>query len=355
MPTLPLFDQNPLADASHNVRAPGGYEWWYFDAEDPTTDTQIVAIFLQGFIFHPKYLRQYFRYRRRPTKHAPPLPADFPCAYFVLYQQGRIVSQFMTQYQPAAYTARRDEVNVEIGPNTLTRNGNALRLHMEGSPWSVTWQGPKTDVRQRLVADLSFTPVLDVAPAERPFLSRAMTGAEHHWVIANPLCHVSGTIARESGDSPTLNFTGRGYHDHNYGTGPIGPGLAWWFWGRAIVDERVITFHYAVPKDKRQSVESHAIMATPSGISELPVVPVVGRSYRTTLGLAYPEDAQWGDLMTLTQPRVIDSAPFYLRLQYTARIGDQSTTAFCEIAYPHRLRWPILGRMIEMSIDKRDV
>ena len=33
----------------------------------------------------------------------------------------------------------------------------------------------------------------------------------------------------------------------------------------------------------------------------------------------------------------------------------ERTTAFCELAYPHRVRWPILGRMIEMSFDKRQL
>ena len=41
-----------------------------------------------------------------------------------------------------------------------------------------------------------------------------------------------------------------------------------------------------------------------------------------------------------------------MRLIYAA---DHGGTAFCEIAYPHRLRWPVLGRMIEMSIDKRGI
>ena len=51
---------------------------------------------------------------------------------------------------------------------------------------------------------------------------------------------------------------------------------------------------------------------------------------------------------------MIDSSPFYLRIMYDASLrGTQCGRAFCEVAYPHRLRWPVLGRMIEMSIDKR--
>ena len=41
MPTLPLFAPpnahqaaGASPDASHRVTAPGGYEWWHFDAPD---------------------------------------------------------------------------------------------------------------------------------------------------------------------------------------------------------------------------------------------------------------------------------------------------------------------------------
>ena len=59
MPMLPMLSEPPLADAWHEVTAPGGYEWWYFDAEDDRQDVQVVAILLEGFVFHPGYLREY--------------------------------------------------------------------------------------------------------------------------------------------------------------------------------------------------------------------------------------------------------------------------------------------------------
>jgi len=78
MPKISLYRTDVAdPDASHDVRAPGGYEWWYFDAEDTANDRQIVAIFLNGFIFHPGYLRAYRRYMNRPTRFAPPLPQDY--------------------------------------------------------------------------------------------------------------------------------------------------------------------------------------------------------------------------------------------------------------------------------------
>jgi carotenoid 1,2-hydratase len=354
MPELPLFTASALPDAGHAVRAPGGYEWWYFDAEDGSTDTQIVAIYLHGFIFHPGYLRAYAKYVRRPTKTLPPLPDDFACMYLVVYRGGRILTQIMTQVPASAYAAATDAVNVRVGPSTLTNDAGTLRLHVEGRPWELTWQGPVTAERGRVTADLTFAPTLPHAAHERRFFSRAMTGAEHHWVLANPHCGVSGRVRvtdESTGADETIAFAGVGYHDHNYGTAPIGPGLARWFWGRALLADRVVTFHVAVPR--AGPAESHLVIAGPEGVEEAAVPPVIAYDRRTSLGLAYPSRAEWPGVLTLTAPRVIDASPFYLRLQYKADAGGVSTTAFTELAYPHRLRWPVLGRMIEMSIDKQ--
>jgi carotenoid 1,2-hydratase len=359
MTSIPLYQSPATPDAWHRVSAPGGYEWWYFDAEDLATDTQVVAIFLEGFVFHPGYLRAFARFVKNPTRTPPPLPGDWPCVYLCIYRGGKILHQFMTQYGTQAFHASADAVDVAIGPNRFLRAGDVLKLQLSGSPWKLTWQGPKTATDQTLSATFDFTPRYAHAAAERVFLSRAMTGADHHWVIANPSCDVAGSITlTKPGGDEAIAFNGRGYHDHNYGTGPLGPGLQRWIWGRALLGDRVLTFHYAKPQDASLADEIHLMRADADAFAEVPVRAVTADwSGRTALGLAYPKQIAFDDAFQLTSPRVIDLAPFYMRLQYTVSgtlVGSATNaTAFCEIAYPHRLRWPILGRMIEMSIDKR--
>ena len=67
MKVLSLFTPPADPDAWHHVAAPGGYEWWHFDAEDVSGQIQITAIFFDGFVFHPGYLRRYASFLRRPT------------------------------------------------------------------------------------------------------------------------------------------------------------------------------------------------------------------------------------------------------------------------------------------------
>src|SRR5688572_15377252 len=133
MPTIPLYNTLPGVhlDAWHSVRSPGGYEWWYFDAEDDSADVQVVAILFDGFVFHSGYLRACHRYLRNPTRHAPPIASQYPCAYMAVYEKGRLLAQFMTQYPPASLSASPHEPHVKTGPNSFTTHptGN-LALEM---------------------------------------------------------------------------------------------------------------------------------------------------------------------------------------------------------------------------------
>jgi carotenoid 1,2-hydratase len=222
---------------------------------------------------------------------------------------------------------------------------------LQGIPWKLTARGPKHLRDHSLSADLAFTPRLPHAPSERRFFSRELAGADHHWVVANPLCDVTGTI-RMTGE-PDIPFIARGYHDHNYGTGPIGPGLQRWFWGRALLDDRAVTFHFAHPQNPDLPDEVHVLEASDAGAKQLDITqPDVDWAGLSPLLLRYPKRAAFGDILRLSNPRIIDLAPFYMRLIYDADVRGRKTTAFTEIAYPHRLRWPVLGRMIEMSILK---
>ena len=157
MPTLPLLTPTSVPDAWHNVTAPGGYEWWYFDAHDVANDRQIVAILLDGFVFHPGYLRAYSWYQRFPTRVSPPLPRWFRCAYFAVYEHGRIVSQFMRQFPAADFVARNDRPDVVLGSNQFHRaDDGTLNLRLRASPWKLTWRGPRQLTSQTLAGEFLF-------------------------------------------------------------------------------------------------------------------------------------------------------------------------------------------------------
>ena len=122
----------------------------------------------------------------------------------------------------------------------------------------------------------------------------------------------------------TISLDGLGYHDHNFGTGPIGPGLKRWFWGRVLRHDRVLSFHFARGSDPAVGDEI-VVVRGQTAQSELTQIDVplarIRFSRRTMMGLCYPAAASLGiaaegDVLRLTHGRVIDSQPFYLRLIY---------------------------------------
>lgn len=338
--TLPLFQNPPIADAWHNVTAPGGYEWWYFDAEDVECDRRIVAALCDGFAFHPEYLRRYNAYARDPTRVAPPRSSQYICAHFAVYHVGKVEHQFLAQYPAEQFEARRDTRHVTIGPNRFSAGTTPqlLELFMAGRSSSQT----------ALSARLEFAPRFDHTPNELELCPRSFTGATHRWIIANALCDVNGEI--HVADSTMIPFRGRGYHDHHYGTRPIGSDIKQWFGGRLLLDDRCITFHLTCPQVQLIEIDSTGAQELEIEIAQVEL----DWSQKSAGWLRYPLQARFGDVLMLANPQVMDSSPFDLRILYDATLrGTKVARALCGVVYPQRLRMPILGRVIERRIDRR--
>jgi hypothetical protein len=325
MPIIALFTPPKSSDAGHQVLAPGGYEIWSFDAEDPAMDTRIVAVFGEGPPYHQGYLRTYSAYLRRPTRRTPPLARDYPYVGLSVYRRGWIVYEFWKCFRPGALCASTNEPEVTLGPNRMTRNtaGDYL-LHLEEG---------------RMSADVTFSPKFGGATAERTFPSRGMMGAEHRWVVAAPLCEVSGAIRfRQKASENTIEFQGRGYHDHHYGTAPLGLGLKRWIRGRVLLDERAIAFQMAEPRDKL-AMESELLEADREGIRHWDeqrwTFPKSRRArWRTP---DYPEEMRCGEKLKLSQPCIIDPMGSDLRIIYSAQLEDGSVAqALCDVTHPQR-------------------
>jgi hypothetical protein len=137
MPTIPLFTPTEDPDAWHQVRAPGGSEWWYLDAREDGADLRVVAILFDGCPVHPEYLRRYARYRRRPTRFAPPVPRDFPCIYFAIDRAGRRVARCAIEYPPGSLQPNQTG-GVSVGPHSIVKQGDRLVFSLNDSSATAT-------------------------------------------------------------------------------------------------------------------------------------------------------------------------------------------------------------------------
>jgi len=342
MPTVPMYSRPACADGWHQVTAPGGYEWWRFEAEDPATDTQLVAVLGQGCPLHAGYLRRYAAYRRRPTRVAPPLPADFPWVSFAVYVKGAMAARFTAEYPAGAFSAATDRLAVAVGPNAATAGADgAIRLDLHG---------PRIGLDGAVGANLTFHPVGPAPPEERRFLPRDVSRADHFWLPAAMRCAVEGSIELPG---RTLVFAGRGCHDHQLGTVPVGEVVGRWLRGRVLFEGRAVAFHVIKPLDHGRPDAVQWIDAAGGACVDGAATDVAADwSPRTAWRLRYPASLRLGDWLALDRPRVLDASPVFVRVQYDATAGPDRGAAVCEIVYPQRLRWPVLGRMIDRSIDR---
>jgi hypothetical protein len=330
------------------VRSPGGCEWWHFDAQDAQQDIQIVGVLAQGWPFHPGYLRSYFRYLRAPTRNPPPVPQQYPSAHFSIYRGGRLLHQFFDCYPARSMIADTQGPRISLGTNQFV-GGSELKLSLSGAPRAATAFGAKVLADQRLEGEFHFTPLFTMPPYERTLLGPQLRGGgQHHWVLANPLCAVRGTIRC---NGAAMDFDGLGYHDHHYGTAPFGSRLKHCLRGRILSEDGGCAFYLAQSEHQSPPDDIHLLEFTRAGVHGCGVDALRADSFaRTGWMLRYPRRIDFDDVLRLENPRVIDSSPWRLRLIYHAQHRGRAGRALCEIIYPSRLHAPLLGRIIEGAI-----
>ncbi len=348
MQIVPLYNPTAMPDASHEVTAPGGYECWSFAVYDATAQLRAVAMFFVGCPFDPAYLRAYDRYRRRPTRVAPPTPRDCSAIYFALYRNDQIIAQATSRHPSSQVTESSDPVKIAIGSSDLAiQEDGSLHLAIRGVPAPPARRRPGTIAARQLAASFVFRPRFKHKAMQQAFPSRELSGADHRWILANPVCDAEGTVTLYGSGAPVIfTINGSGFHDHNFGAGVAGANLNRWLRGHISTGDSVIAFSIAYARDRLKKDESKVIEIDATGIKEISSDISIAWNHRTKMFLRYPAQISLNAQTRLENPRVIDATAFHLRLVYDATISGAPAKALCEIVYPYRLHWPILGRMI---------
>jgi len=303
VPSLPLFEALvTTADGPHHVRAPGGYETWRFAAHDPATKTWLSVSFFQGYPSR-RYLRRYFRFRNRPTRFAPPLPAEYSAVQISVYAGERFVTSTL-HLRTADFVAK---AGILPGPHQFDR---------------------RSDRTIHLIApgiDLMFHPRYSRDPLE---MTLGSGRASHRWRLTDGLCDVSGGI--EIGKIK-VGFDGRGFHDQLFGSEPILRDL---LQGQLFLKDKVLGFY-------TQGVTHIATFGNESALIE--TEPAVGASwFPTRWGVFYPRVIRLSNGAVLDRPRLLHSTWCGARVMYLGNCSGEHGLAFCEIIAPRRKAWPLL-------------
>jgi carotenoid 1,2-hydratase len=177
-----------------------GYAWWYFDAVSDDGANACTLIAFIGSVFSPYYAWA----RRRGTA-----PAENFCAMnMALYRPG---GGRWAMTERGAGRLQRAEDGVGIGPSFLrtTESGFVAEINEICAPLPRRLRG-QISVQFEAVQDQQFT----LAPG-------------HVWRPIAPRCRVELRF-----ENPSVNWSGHGYFDTNFGARPLEADFSSWSWSR---------------------------------------------------------------------------------------------------------------------------
>jgi hypothetical protein len=198
MPVIPLYETPPNPNAWHRVIAPGGYESWSFVAENHDGIRIEINLF-DGDPVNRAYQAAYARYRRRPTRGAPPVPRDYP-ALRSLVSVGGVAQWKQDLSWPAGA--------FEGSPSALKIGSCVVQLANAGA-WRLTFE--------TLAAELIFEPS-DSIPPQLVKLDSSDAAISHFRISGPQRYDVRGNYRLPG--AQVFAFQGEGHVVHLFGTGP---------------------------------------------------------------------------------------------------------------------------------------
>ncbi len=291
--------------------APGGYAWWYFDAQSDDGQRALTAIFFIGSVFSPEYAS---RLRRGEAAR----PEEHVAVNLALYERGKQVAWVMSEYGESALHAAGDD-GPAIGESRIERlQSGGLRVHLRerAAPFFLSM----LKLGGRVEGTFDFEPV---APPLGPFQLSSAGGQVHHWRVPMPRARV-----KVSFHHPDFQFEGTGYHDINRGGGRLESAFSRWSWARFHAGERTLVL-YAMREvggvEQALLVDSRHDDALPDDAT-LTVDATDGPPRKVGWGLELPEwiEIDRGGAILHCEPRdLLEVTPFYARYTATLRQGNQ--------------------------------
>jgi carotenoid 1,2-hydratase len=300
-------------DRFHNVTAPGAYEWSYFDGLSEDGEWGFVAIWFRGIPMSPNYTAAIDRHFSRPTG-TPPDPADYSAFNFNIYHRGRRIYYALHERPRELWAGSASTPDLRLAGNTVHAGvgPGRERIYLLAVDTELPWQ------RSRVVGDIRIdAPWSDLSAISTRYDPDAQG---HFWVPAALDGRFTAQLDlwRRGRGVDKLRFSGRAYHDRNFGTRPLHHIPGAWEWGRVHSKRDLFVYFMLAAEPDRESPFRRLILLRDGALlaSESEVEPESFPGHRHWTGLAWPEAtaAEGRRLAFRATPRgALDSGPFYHR------------------------------------------
>ena len=341
------------ADVWHRKTKPDAFEWLYFDALSDNGRDAVVIIFLDNFVFSPRYNS---RLNRRKNKLLGDNSEQFlrhPAVAFIYYRNGKPIYRGINEYLKADFSASEDSPSCSIG-------GNSFKL--ESAPYG---SGYVLSINVKLSKKRTLKANFEWLSIEGDFLASKTASFDeaHYWNLVSSRSDVTGSIKIEDKRGKlvdTVSFRGTGYHDHNADNRWLPKTVQDWQWGRAhFSDSSAIFYRYQEIGEPKATTKLFIIRD--GQLREYDAEYEAQNPARNIFGIKYPKriEFQTADNIRLRvkQNRVIDQSFFYLRflseITLTLRDGKpRKTVGITEYLHPKTLKFRWLDWLVNMRIGR---
>ena len=348
MPTITAdnftFSSSVKADVWHPQKDDKSYEWWYFDALSDDGREAIIIVFLDNFIYSPRYNRESLTITGN---------ARCPAVSFTYFRDGKVVYKATTEYHSSDFHGNETVPECRIGDS-----GFKMESADYGSGYFVTVEAQLGGGR-KLKAQLEWLSV----EADLSKAAFCVDSSRHCWNMVAPRSDVSGRITvsgRRANELDSIHFRGTGYHDHNMDNRWLAKTVKDWHWGRAHFADCTAVF-YRFRETGQPDANTRLILVT-DGELQLRDVAFEEQSYvRDKLGIRYPSQlhlvAEDNVRLNVKPIGVIDSSFYFLRFlsEVTLSMPGKSvhaTTGITEFIAPKTLKYRWLNWLSDVQTGK---
>ncbi len=363
------FSSSIAADVWHPKKHRKAYEWWYFDALSDDGSEAVVIIFLDNFIFSPRYnqpetkdsagasggnLREKIRQLLFSSDSRFQIPdSKFPAVAFVYYRNGKPLYRAINEFSEKDFSAGANKPECKIGDCSFTYETAAY-----GSGYLIS-------INAKLSRERNLEARFEWLSVEADFAAEKCAPSEssHCWNMVAPRSDVSGKISVSDKKGKSLdvrNFRGTGYHDHNLDNRWLPKTVKEWHWGRAHYADATAVF-YRYTEINKDETTTKLLVIENGDLREMDAVYEESDFARDKFGIKYPTAmsfiAEDGFRLDVRHDKIIDSSFFYLRFlsEMTLTLADgktKQTPGITEYLAPKALKFRWLNWLINMRIGK---
>lgn len=351
------FSSSIAADGWHPKTSSKAFEWWYFDALSEDQRDAVVIIFLDNFIFSPRYNSPNRKINRIAEKlrrkNDLQCQKCFPALAFTYYRDGKPKYRAINEFLPEEFSADEDKPACRIGDNYF---------RLESAPYG---SGYSLSINVKLRNNRNLKANFEWLSIESDFLPDDPMNTEdaHCWNLVTARADVTGriNIADDKGKAlDVVNFRGTGYHDHNLDNRWMPETISDWQWGRAHFSDATAVFYRY--KEHGEENPTTKLFTVRDGVLHDGNSTYEEQNYaRDVFGIKYPQhitlETEDNIRLRVKQTKIIDASFFYLRFlsEMTLTLQDgkpRKTIGVTELLKPKALKYKWLDWLTNMRIGR---